>query len=724
MKIVEFWGYFQKRTFINGEFSVAVFCDAITKKPFKVVGNDIPCARNIKYHLLGEISIYKKTGEESLKLIDYEIAELDEESSFVEYLAMQPIKLNRTQGKKIYKLFGKEAISLLDTKPEIIYNAVFKNLKNGDQRYNHLVSEWRRQRKLLKITSFLVRFGISRKNVMKLNDAIPVKYDDLGAVIRDNPYYLMNVPGVHIDINVCDEIAKRIQYPLDSPERIKAGMKYILRAAMQNGNMFLYSSGKNGLVELVANQIHVTGAEVAAVLNKRPKGFVLELDKSTGNYRVYLDYAHKWEVGLAEKIHRFLSKKNEKIMDRKEVESFLTKYQKDNGITLAAKQSEAVYAVADSPITIITGGAGTGKTTSLKAVLAMLDESGNKECCLLASTGKASQRLSETTGQMATTIHSCIACDDSNEESVCYGSGIECDTLVVDEFSMTDCKIAYLLFSAIISCKRVVIVGDVEQLPSVGAGNVLRDLIESNRIKVVVLDVIQRQALDSSIVANAQKILKGNSDFLYSENFKFIEAKNEDAAQYIINRYVELVSEFGMDAVQILTPMKKRVCGTTQLNAAIQERLFPSLRNEKFRIGDKVMNTKNKHDIGLNNGDIGYITNIVNDEYIIEFDSGIELTFSKVEMEYMQLAYSVTIHKSQGCEYPYVLMPIIDEHSIMLYRNLLYTGITRAKMTIELVGSLEMVKKAVDMVKAVDRNTMLSKRLQFAAIIFDKKKVS
>lgn len=724
MKVVEFWGYFQKRTFINGEFSVAVFQDAITKKPFKVVGSDIPCARNIKYHLLGEISIYKKTGEESLKLIDYEIAELDEESSFVEYLAMPPIKLNRTQGKKIYKLFGKDAVSMLDTKPEVIYNAVFKNLKNGDQRYKHLVNEWRRQRKLLKITSFLVKFGISRRNVMKINEEIPIEYDDLGAVIRDNPYYLMNVPGVHIDINVCDEIAKRIHYPLDSPERIKAGMKYVLRAAMQSGNMFLYSSGKKGLVELVSKQIHVEGSEVAAVLNKRPKGFVLEQDKSTGNYRVYLDYAHKWEVGLAEKIHRFLTKKKEKIMDATEVESFLKKYQKENGFTLAAKQSEAVYAVAENPITIITGGAGTGKTTSLKAVLAMLDASGNKECCLLASTGKASQRLSETTGRMATTIHSCIACDDSSEESICYSSGIECDTLVIDEFSMTDCKIAYLLFSAIISCKRVVIVGDVEQLPSVGAGNVLRDLIESNRVRVVVLDVIQRQALDSPIVANAQKVLRGESDFLYNANFKFIEAKNIDAENYIVNRYVDLVKEHGMASVQILTPMKKRVCGTAQLNAAIQERLFPSLRNEKFRIGDKVMNTKNKHDIGLSNGDMGYITNIVDDEYTIEFDSGQCLSFTKIEMENMQLAYSITIHKSQGCEFPYVIMPILDEHGIMLYRNLLYTGITRAKVNIELVGSLEMVKKAVDMVKVVDRNTMLAKRLQFAAIVFDKKKVS
>ena len=156
----------------------------------------------------------------------------------------------------------------------------------------------------------------------------------------------MNVPGVHIDINVCDEIAKRIHYPLDSPERIKAGMKYVLRAAMQSGNMFLYSSGKKGLVELVSKQIHVEGSEVAAVLNKRPKGFVLEQDKSTGNYRVYLDYAHKWEVGLAEKIHRFLTKKKEKIMDATEVESFLKKYQKENGFTLAAKQSEAVYALS------------------------------------------------------------------------------------------------------------------------------------------------------------------------------------------------------------------------------------------------------------------------------------------------------------------------------------------------------------------------------------------
>lgn len=211
---------------------------------------------------------------------------------------------------------------------------------------------------------------------------------------------------------------------------------------------------------------------------------------------------------------------------------------------------------------------------------------------------------------------------------------------------------------------------------------------------------------------------------MYNANFKFIEAKNVEAENYIVNRYVDLVKEHGMASVQILTPMKKRVCGTAQLNAAIQERLFPSLRNEKFRIGDKVMNTKNKHDIGLSNGDMGYITNIVDDEYTIEFDAGFELTFTKVEMETMQLAYSITIHKSQGCEFPYVIMPILDEHGIMLYRNLLYTGITRAKVNIELVGSLEMVKKAIDMVKVVDRNTMLAKRLQFAAIVFDKKKVS
>lgn len=160
---------------------------------------------------------------------------------------------------------------MLDTKPEVIYNAVFKNLKNGDQRYKHLVNEWRRQRKLLKITSFLVKFGISRKNVMKINEEIPIEYDDLGAVIRDNPYYLMNVPGVHIDINVCDEIAKRIHYPLDSPERIKAGMKYVLRAAMQSGNMFLYSSGKKDLWNWFQNKFMLKVLRLLLYLTNDPR---------------------------------------------------------------------------------------------------------------------------------------------------------------------------------------------------------------------------------------------------------------------------------------------------------------------------------------------------------------------------------------------------------------------------------------------------------------------
>ena len=726
MVIVEYWGYFQKVTYSNGEYAVAVFSDAITGKQFKVCGVGIPTAKKIKYHFFGEIQIYKKTGEESLKMVDYEIAELDEESSFVEYLAMPPIKLSRVQGKKIYRLFKEKSVEILDNQPERIYEAVFKGLKNGDERYKRLVQEWQRQRKLLKITSFLVRYGISRKNVMKLNDAVPLgKYDDLGAVIRDNPYFMMNVSGVHIDMNICDEIAKRLHYPLNSPERIKAGMKYVLRNGMMNGNMFLYCFGKDGLIEAVSKQFSLKGEEVAAVLNTKPEGFVIEQDKMNKDYRVYLDYAHEWEMGLAKKVHQFLTRKTAKIMDKKGVEKFLSEYQTKKGITLADKQKEAVIAVAESPITIITGGAGTGKTTSLNAVLAMLDASGKKDSCLLASTGKASQRMSEATGRLATTIHSCIACDDSSEEGVAFGKNIECDALVIDEFSMTDCKVAYLLFSAIKSCKRIIIVGDIEQLPSVGAGNVLKDMINSKRIRVVALNVIQRQALDSPIVANAQKVLRGESDFIFNEHFRLIKTKNgAEASQYIVKRYLELVEENGMKDIQILCPMKKRDCGTIQLNAAIQNQLFPSLKNDKFRIGDKVMNTKNNHDVGLSNGDMGYITNIVNDKYTIEFDTGLQMEFSKAEMDQIVLAYSVTVHKSQGTEIPYVIMPVLSEHTIMLYRNLLYTGITRAKVNIELVGSEEMLKKAVETVKVVQRNTMLAKRLQFAAIVFDKEKVS
>ena len=184
------------------------------------------------------------------------------------------------------------------------------------------------------------------------------------------------------------------------------------------------------------------------------------------------------------------------------------------------------------------------------------------------------------------------------------------------------------------------------------------------------------------------------------------------------------MKEYGMKDVQILSPMKKRDCGTIQLNEAIQNQMFPSLKNDKFRIGDKVMNTKNNHDIGLSNGDMGYITNIVDDEYTIEFDTGLQMSFSKMEMDQIVLAYSVTVHKSQGTEVPHVIMPVLNEHGIMLYRNLLYTGITRAKVDIELVGMEEMLKKAVETVKVVQRNTMLAKRLQFAAAVFDKKKVS
>ena len=719
MNMKDYFGFFQKRIYSNGDYTVAVFSDAITGRPFKVCGENVPVAKNIKYHFIGEMQTYKKTGEETLKMVDYEIAELDNESSFVEYLAMPPIKLGRVQGKKIYRLYRDKSVEILDTTPEVVYNAVFKNLRDGEKRYHRFIETWKRQRSLMKITSFLVRYGVKRKDVVKLNDSISLeKYRNLGEAIRDNPYFIMNVQGVSIDIAVCDEIAKKMQFPLNNPERIKAGIKYILRKTMLQGNMFMYCFGDNSLVKEVSEFLSVSPYEVSQVLKNRPQGFVLEKEKKSDNYRIYLKYAHEWEAGLAKSIYQILSYKTKPIMDRKEISAFLSDYQKEKGIILADKQKDAILEVASSPITIITGGAGTGKTTSLNAILAMMKKAGLTDHCLLASTGKASQRMSEATGSAATTIHSCIACDDNNESGGSYNNDISCDVLVVDEFSMTDCRVAYLLFSAILDCQRVIIVGDVEQLPSVGAGNVLKDMIASGRISVVALDVIHRQASGSSIIDNAQKILQGKTDFIYDDHFKFTPMDNAAAAsQYIVDRYVELVQENDLNYVQILCPMKKRECGTIDLNDCIQEKLFPMIKKERFRVGDKVMNTKNNHDLGLSNGDIGYIVEASDGEYTIDFDMDRRITFSGTEMDSIVLAYAITVHKSQGSEFPYVIMPILENQNIMLYRNLLYTGITRAKVTIELVGSEETLKKAVETVKVVNRNTMLAKRLQYADVL-------
>ena len=288
--MVEYFGFYQRTVYSNGEYSVAVFSNAETGETFKVCGEGIPTAKKIKYHFIGEMQTYKKTGEQTLKMSDYEIAELDNESSFVEYLAMPPIRLGRLQGKKIYRLYKENAIAMLDTQPEAVYEAVFKRLRNGQKRFDEFIELWQSQRSLLKITSFLVRYGIKRRDVVKLNDAIRMeKYDSLGEAIRSNPYFLMNVQGVHVDIAVCDEIAKKLKFPLNSPERIKAGMKYVIRRAMLQGDMFMYCFGQRSLVEEVSVFLSVAVNEVAAVLNTRPDGFVLEKDKQQGNYRIYLD---------------------------------------------------------------------------------------------------------------------------------------------------------------------------------------------------------------------------------------------------------------------------------------------------------------------------------------------------------------------------------------------------------------------------------------------------
>ena len=723
--LIERFGIFQKQIYQNGDFSVSIFQDAETGENFKVTGQLLPTARRIKYHLIGTMQFYQKTGEQTLQVRDFEIAALDTEEAFAEYLAMPPIKLSKIQGKKIWRLYGEDSVSVLDHEPEQVYQAVFQNLRNGEKRYMDFICLWKEQRALLKVTTYLLRFGIRHKDIVKCNAAVPKKYSTLQEAIEKNPYFMMNIPGVSIDLGICDEMAKQMKLPLYSIERIKAGILYVLRQAMKQGHIFLYShdkDGKNGLITTVAKLLSITEQSVIDVLNTRPNEFILEKEKRTSRYRIYLKEVHRWESSLAYILYRLISYPVKPIMKKEKYEECLKDYEKQQQIQLSKKQKEAVETVVQNQITVITGGAGTGKTTCLKAILSVLDMAKLTDIVLLASTGKAARRLGAVTKREATTIHNYIQCDDGESGQSLYANSIESDVLVVDEFSMTDCRVAYLLFAAIKKCRRIVIVGDVEQLPAVGAGNVLKDLIDSKMISTVTLDVTHRQVEGSSIITNANKILKKKTDFIFDNTFSLTEVSSgEEATSLLVKRYQELIQqEHGMDTVQILSPMKKRVCGTNALNQEIQNILLPTFRKERLRVGDKIINTKNNYERNLNNGDMGIIVGFSNQTYQIQFETGVFLELNQTEMDCIDLAYAITVHKSQGSEFSYVLMPILAEHEIMLYPNLLYTAVTRAKKRIELFGSRDMLNKAVTAVRSLHRHTTLANRLVYAKEIYRK----
>ena len=401
--------------------------------------------------------------------------------------------------------------------------------------------------------------------------------------------------------------------------------------------------------------------------------------------------------------------------------------QKQLSITLAERQIEAIKAAITNKVLVITGGPGTGKTTIIKSILQIFSSVTNS-ILLAAPTGRAAKRMSEATGRESKTIHRLLEFNmakggfQKNEEFQ-----LECDLIILDEASMIDSLLMYHLLKAIPKNATLIIVGDINQLPSVGAGSVLKDIIKSNAFPVIELNEIFRQAQQSAIIVNSHNIIQGKIPSLdnINENSDFYFIKDDDQ-EGVLDKVIRLVKQripqkFGFDSIndiQVLTPMNRGIVGTSKLNEYLQEALNPDgleivRGGRKYRIGDKVMQIRNNYDKEVFNGDIGFITNIdtENQSVTITVD-GRAVTYDFSDLDELVLAYAVSIHKSQGSEYQVVVMPLVMAHYMMLARNLLYTGITRGKKLVVVVGSKKAMFLAVKNNKIMSRNTWLSERLR------------
>ncbi len=617
---------------------------------------------------------------------------------------------------RIIEHFGLETMAVLDQEPERLLEVE----GIGPKRLQQFKEVWREQQDVRELMVFLQEHEVSGAYAVRIH-----KFYGPAAlgVLKENPYRMaMDIPRV--GFLTADAIARKLGIAQDSPVRVQAAAHYVLRQSTDQGHVFL---PLKELVRRCCEMLEVEAELVEAAVErlKEERRVVEETLPGEHGRAVYLTGYHVAEEGVAAKLLELMTAP--KTVRPIEAEKAIAWVQGSLGITLAQKQAEAVRAAAQSKVLVLTGGPGTGKTTIIIAILRIF-QAIKAKALLAAPTGRAAKRMAEATRYEAMTVHRLLEYSPQagafkrNEETP-----LDCSLLIVDEASMLDLMLSYHLLKAVPKGTTLVLVGDVNQLPSVGPGNVLKDIIASERCQVVELDEIFRQARESAIVMNAHAINKGCLPQLTGSidepsDFYFVRREDPEAAAQLI---VELVQEriprrFGFDPlqdIQVLTPMHKGAAGAQNLNHLLQAALNPrperlQRAGRTFRLGDKVMQVRNNYDKDIYNGDIGRIVALNAEEGRLEvlFDDRV-VPVEGAELEELILAYATSIHKSQGSEYPAVVVPVLTQHYILLQRNLLYTAVTRGKKLVVLVGSQRAVAIAVNNNLTHKRFTYLEHRL-------------
>lgn len=725
-------GYIEHFLFRNEENGYAVFNLAMEKEDVICVGSFKSIEQGETLEVTGEFVEHPVHGEQ-FKVEEYVILPPEDRVAIERYLGSGAIKgIGESLAKRIVKAFGNDTFRIIEEEPERL--AEIKGI--SERKARDIAVQVMEKKDLRQAMIFLQKYGISNTLAIKIYKEYGL---DVYSVLQENPYKMAeDITGV--GFKIADEIAKKIGIKTDSDYRIRSGLLYTLLQAVNEGHSYLpmeVLKQRAGVLLDVEPEILETQLSNLAM---DKKVILKTYDEITYCYATSLYYSEQncarklWELNIPF------------IDDEAKVVSRVEKLQENNGIDLDDLQKKAVVESVCNGVFILTGGPGTGKTTTINAMIKYFESEG-LEFYLAAPTGRAAKRMTETTGYEARTLHRLLELNGRVDGDASFKAGfeknednpIEADVVIVDEMSMVDLFVFQALLRALIPGTRLIMVGDVNQLPSVGPGQVLHDLIESGSFKVVMLETIFRQAKESDIVVNAHKIYKGEDILLdnKSKDFFFMERKD---MQNVEKTVVELVKDRlpgyvkGTSAdIQVLTPMRKGPLGIEGLNPLLQKCLNPEAKNKNeievgnllFREGDKVMQVKNNYQleweivskynipidsgVGVFNGDIGTILSIeaINREMIVEFDDKRRVRYTYENLEELELAYAITIHKSQGSEYPAVVLPILTGPKLLFNRNLLYTAITRAKGCVTIVGDREKVAQMVKNVSEYQRYTSL-----------------
>ncbi|MBR8703072.1 SF1B family DNA helicase RecD2 [Porphyromonas levii] len=613
-------------------------------------------------------------------------------------------------GPKFAKLivghFGTDTIEVIETDIERLYEVP----GIGKKRVEKIRESWEKQKDIKNVMLFLQGFGVSTAYAAKIYRQYGKESIDK---VKENPYRLADdIWG--IGFKTADGIARKMGYEMNDERRLRSGLIYTLNQLADEGHCYAEEE------QLIATAKQMLEADEECIRTAMTHAIETE-DLMLDGTAIYLPPFYYAECGTANRLNTLVHTKEEGSIFTTRFD--LGKLQRETGIEYDEVQVEAIRQAIASKVMVLTGGPGTGKTTTTKAIIAALQSAGMR-ILLAAPTGRAAKRMNEATGMEAKTIHRLLEYNPQDGYKRNDENPLEGDALIVDECSMIDIILMNNLTKALPTTMRLVLVGDIDQLPSVGAGNVLRDIIDSGVIPVVRLTRIFRQAQSSRIVMSAHAINRGCfPDISNGQHTDFFFMKQEEPEK-VAETIVSLVRDRLPKAyrqptanIQVLTPMQRGVVGAANLNMALQQALNHNTAalvrgGYTFKEGDRVMQLRNNYDKDIYNGDLGYVRSVDMEErtLTVNFD-GQMVEYEASELDELTLAYATTIHKSQGSEYPIVVMPVLMTHYVMLQRNLIYTGITRAKKICVLVGQTKALAYAIHNMKVLKRNTRLKERL-------------